>query len=82
MTAIHPVIEVNGVPGESIASTEAAADFIERHVAGTFDIEAATLIELLRSANTPELADDAGQAFRDWAESVGLLTEPSPDPEL
>jgi len=51
-----------------------AAKFIERHDGG-FDLEGENLRGLLRRANTPASADEACQAFRQWAESCGLLSD-------
>jgi hypothetical protein len=74
MAVIDPPIKLDGYPDEPINSTEAAANFIESHDGG-FDLEGAHLISLLRNANTPALADEACQAFRQWAESCGLLSD-------
>jgi hypothetical protein len=79
MTAIHPAIRLDGYPDELIDSTEAAARFIENHDGSRYDLEAAALIQLLRSADTPESGDAATEAFRDWAESVGLLSSVTTD---
>jgi hypothetical protein len=51
MVAIDPPIRLNGYPDEPIDSTEAAAEFIERHD-GPFDVEGTDLIALLRGAET------------------------------
>jgi hypothetical protein len=74
MVAIDPPIRLDGYPDEPIDSTEAAAKFIERHDGG-FDLEGENLIGLLRRANTPASTDEACQAFRQWAESCGLLSD-------
>jgi hypothetical protein len=74
MVAIDPAIKLDGYPDEPIDSTEAAAKFIERH-GGGFDLEGESLIGLLRRANTPASADEACQAFRQWAESCGLWSD-------
>jgi hypothetical protein len=78
MIAINPTIRLGGYPNEPIDSTEAAAKFIERHD-GAFDIEGTNLIDLLRRADTQASADAACQAFRQWAESSGLLSDATAD---
>jgi len=78
MIGIDPPIQLDGYPSEPIDSTEAAAKFIERHD-GAFDIEGAHLIDLLRGADTQASADAACQAFRQWAESSGLLSDATAD---
>jgi hypothetical protein len=74
MATIDLPIRLDGYPDEPIDTTEAAAAFIERHD-GVFDIEGANLIEILRRADTPCAADASCRAFRQWAESSGLLSE-------
>jgi hypothetical protein len=69
MVAIDPPIRLNGYPDEPIDSTEAAAEFIERHD-GPFDVEGTDLIALLRGAETQASADAACQVFRQWADIV------------
>jgi hypothetical protein len=78
MIAIDPPIRLEDYPSELIDSTEAAARFIERHD-GAFDIEGANLIDLLRGADTQASADVACQAFRQWAEISGLLSDATAD---
>jgi hypothetical protein len=82
MPMIDPPIRLAVSPPEVIGSTEAAADFIESRDGDAFDIEAAIVIRLLREANTPQTVAAASEAFRDWADSIGLLNEPTPDAEL
>jgi hypothetical protein len=72
--AIDPPIQLDGYPSEPIDSTEAAAKFIERHD-GSFDIEGTHLI----NADTQASAEAACQAFRQWAESSGLLSDATAD---
>jgi hypothetical protein len=55
---------------------------MERRDGEAFDIEAAMIIKLLREANTPEATAAASEAFRDWADGLGLLDEPTADAEL
>jgi hypothetical protein len=74
MAAIHPAIPLDGYPDELIDSTEAAIRFIERYDGDKYDLEATALTQLLRSVETPESAHAATEAFRDWAESLGLLS--------
>ena len=78
MVAIDPPMQLDGYPSEPIDSTEAAAKFIERHN-GAFDIEGTNLINMLRGAETQASADAACQAFRQWAESCGLLSDAAAD---
>jgi hypothetical protein len=40
------------------------------------------LIQLLREANSPQTVEAASEAFRDWADGLGFLDEPTPDAEL
>ena len=40
------------------------------------------VIRLLREANSPQDVAAAGEAFRDWADGLGFLDEPTPDAEL
>jgi hypothetical protein len=74
MATISPSIQLNDYPDGPIDSTEAAAEFIERHD-GAFDFEGENLAGLLRRANTPASIDEACEAFRQWAESCGLLSD-------
>jgi hypothetical protein len=74
MSTIEPPIRLDGYPDEPITSTEAAAAFIERYD-GAFDFEGINLIEVLRDASTPADVEAACGAFRQWAESCGLLSE-------
>ncbi len=67
---------------EVVDSTEAAANFMERRDGDAFDIEAAIVIRLLREAETPQAIAAASEAFRDWADGLGLLDEATPDAEL
>jgi hypothetical protein len=78
MVAIDPPIKLDGYPNEPIDSTEAAAKFIERHDGG-LDFEGENLIGLLRRANTPGSVDEARQAFWQWAESSGLVSDAAAD---
>jgi hypothetical protein len=72
MAAIQPAMRLNGYPDELIDSTDAALRFIEHYDGGSYDLEATALIELLRSTDTPELADAPGEVFRDWAEGAAV----------
>jgi hypothetical protein len=78
MPAIDPPILLDGYPNEPINSTEAAAKFIERHDGG-FDIEGTNLVDVLRRADTQASGDAACQAFRQWAENCGLLSDATAD---
>jgi hypothetical protein len=51
---------------------------MERRDGEAYDIEAAMIIKLLREANTPEATAAASKTFRDWADGLGLLDEPTP----
>jgi hypothetical protein len=74
MAMINPPTQLDGYPDEPIDSTEAAAAFIERHD-DAFDFEGINLMEALRHADTASDAEVACRAFRQWAESCGLLSE-------
>ena len=78
MATIEPPITLDGYPNELIDSTEAAAAFIERHDAA-FDFEGVNVIELLRHAESPADVELACNAFRQWAEGCGLLSEAMSD---
>jgi hypothetical protein len=82
MPMIDPPIRLASNPPEVIDSTEGAASFMERRDGEAFDIEAAVVIRLLREANTPQAVVAASEAFRDWADGLGFLNEPTPDGEL
>jgi hypothetical protein len=82
MAMINPPIRLASAPPEVIDSTEAAARFMERRDGEAFDIEAAMIIKLLREANTDEATTAASEAFRDWADGLGLLDEPIAAAEL
>jgi hypothetical protein len=82
MPLIDPPICLAGNPPEVIDSTEAAASFMERRDGDAFDVEAAVMIRLLREANMPKAIAEASEAFRDWADGLGFLNEPTPDAEL
>jgi hypothetical protein len=78
MPMISPPIRPGSAPPEVVDSTEAAARFMERRDGEAYDIEAAMIIKLLREANTPEATAAASKTFRDWADGLGLLDEPTP----
>jgi hypothetical protein len=82
MPMIDPPIRLGSNPPELIDSTEAAANFMERRDGDAFDVEAAVVIRLLREANTPQATIAASEAFRDWADGLGLLDEATPNAEL
>jgi hypothetical protein len=82
MPMIDPPINLASDPPEAIDSTEAAARFMERRDGDAFDVEAAMVMQLLREADTPEKVAIASEAFRDWADGLGFLSEPTPDTEL
>jgi hypothetical protein len=82
MPRIDPPVRLAVNPPEVIDSTEAAAAFMERQDGDAFDVEAAMLIQLLREANSPQTVEAASEAFRDWADGLGFLDEPTPDAEL
>jgi hypothetical protein len=82
MPMIDPPISLASNPPEVIDSTEGAASFMERRDGDAFDIEAAVVIRLLREASTPQAVVAASEAFRDWADGLGFLEDPTPDGEL
>jgi hypothetical protein len=82
MPMIDPPIRLTSNPPEVIDSTEGAASFMERRDGDAFDVEAAVVIRLLREASTPQAVVAASEAFRDWADGLGFLDEPTPGGEL
>jgi hypothetical protein len=78
--AIHPPVHLRIHPDEPIRSIEAAAKVVRRHAGETMDAAAEALLHRLERAATPAQADAAGQAFRSWAKTQGLLLVP-PDPD-
>lgn len=79
--AIHPPIHLVTHPDEPIRSLEAAAKVIRRHGGDHSDRNAESLLRRIEQASTTEEADDAGQAFRAWAQAEGLLLVPPEDSE-
>ncbi len=77
--AIHPPVHLVIHPDEPIRSLEAALKVVQRHSGATADRRTEALIRRLESASTPEQADEAGNAFRAWAEEHGLLLVPPED---
>jgi adenosylmethionine-8-amino-7-oxononanoate aminotransferase len=77
--AIHPPVHLVIHPDEPIRSLEAALKVVQRHAGENRDHRTQGLIRRLESASTPEEADEAGKAFRAWAEEHGLLLVPPED---
>jgi hypothetical protein len=77
--AIHPPVHLVIHPDEPIRSLEAAAKVVRRHAREHLDPEAEALLHRIESAATPEQADEAGAAFRAWAEAEGMLLVPPED---
>ncbi len=74
--AIHPPIHLVMHPDEPIRSLEAAAKVVRRHAGEHPDRNAQVLLNRIEAASTSEQADDAGKAFRAWAQAHGLLLVP------
>jgi hypothetical protein len=70
---LHPPVPVITDPEHPISSLEAAATYVEQHCQGHLDVEATNLVRQLTDATTASDAKAAAEAFRDWAESAGLL---------
>ncbi len=66
-------------PDEPIRSLEAALKVVQQHASENADRGTEALIRRLESASTPQQADEAGKAFRAWAEQHGLLLIPPED---
>ena len=77
--AIHPPVHVSTHPDEPIRTLGAATKFVLRHASDANSSDIALLLAELRGASTPEHADRAGAAFRDWAQARGLLLLPPED---
>jgi len=77
--AIHPPVHLVLHPDEPVRSLEAAAKVVRRHAGETMDRTTEGVLRRLETAATPEQADEAGLAFRAWAEAHGLLLVPPED---
>jgi hypothetical protein len=77
--AIHPPVHLTMHPDEPIRSLEAALRVVRRHAGDRPDKRTEGLIFRLEAAATPEQADEAGKAFRAWAEAQGILLIPPED---
>jgi hypothetical protein len=77
--AIHPPVHLTMHPDEPIRSLEAALRVVRRYAGDNPDTLTEGLIRRLEIAATPEQADEAGNAFRAWAEAQGLLLIPPED---
>jgi hypothetical protein len=77
--AIHPPVHLRIHPDEPIRSLDAAAKVVHRHAGDHPDQRTEALIRRLESVSTPEAADAAGNAFRDWAAEHRLLLVPPED---
>ena len=77
--AIHPPVHLVTHPAEPVRSLEAAAKIVRRHAGEPRDRTTEGLLHRIEAAATPEQADEAGKAFRAWAEAHGLLLIPPED---
>jgi hypothetical protein len=77
--AIHPPVHLVVHPDEPIRSLEAAAQVVRSHAGDRLDGRTTGLLHRIERASTPEEADQAGRAFRAWAEARGLLLVPPED---
>jgi hypothetical protein len=77
--AIHPPVHLTVHPDEPIRSLEAAASVVRSHAGRTPDGGTSGLLHRIERASSPEEADEAGNAFRAWAEARGLLLVPPED---
>ena len=77
--AIHPPVHLVIHPDEPVRSLEAAAKVVRRHAGETMDRNTEGVLRRLETAATPDQADEAGRAFRAWAEAHGLLLVPPED---
>jgi hypothetical protein len=74
--AIHPPVHLVIHPDEPIRSLEAAAEVVRRHGGDHLDERSTGLLYRIERASTPEEIEDAGKAFRAWAEEHALLLVP------
>jgi hypothetical protein len=77
--AIHPLVHLKTHPDEPVRSLEAAAKVVQRHAELPMDRTTEGLLHRLETAVTPEQADEAGKAFRAWANAHDLLLVPPED---
>jgi hypothetical protein len=77
--AIHPPVHLNTHPDEPVRSLEAAIKVVQRHAGVPMDRATEGLLHRLETAASPQQADEAGDAFRAWAEAHGLLLVPPED---
>jgi hypothetical protein len=77
--AIHPPVHLVIHPDEPIRSLEAAAAVVRSYAGQHPDGRTSRLLHRIERASTPEEADEAGKAFRFWAEGLGLLLVPPED---
>jgi hypothetical protein len=77
--AIHPPVHLVLHPDEPVRSLEAAAKVVRRHAGPIMDRNTEGLLRRLETAVTPEQAEEAGRAFRAWAEAHSLLLVPPED---
>lgn len=77
--AIHPPVHLTVHPDEPIRSLEDAATVVRDHGGDHLDERTTSLLYRIECASTPEEADEAGNAFRAWAATRGLLLVPPED---
>jgi hypothetical protein len=77
--AIHPPVHLVVHPDEPIRSLEAAAAVVRSHAGEHPDGRTSGLLHRIERVSTPEEADEAGNAFRGWAQARGLLLVPPED---
>ncbi len=77
--AIHPPVHLTIHPQEPIRTIDDAVKVVERHARDPKSAQAeALLLELTRARTTDEI-EMAGNEFRKWARSEGLLLVPPED---
>jgi hypothetical protein len=73
--AFHPPIHLKHDPDRAVRSLEEATEIVRNHPGDGAD----RVLALLDRANSPEKAEAAGRAFREWARKQGLLLVPPED---
>ena len=73
--AFHPPIHLKHDPDRAVRSLEEAAEIVRQHPGAG----AEKVLHQIDRANSPEKAEAAGRAFRDWTRAEGLALVPPED---
>lgn len=77
--AIHPPVHLTIHPDEPIRTVDDAVKVIERHARDPDSAETKALLLELTRAKTQADVEKAGNIFRQWARTEGLLLVPPED---